>query len=226
MVGKCKQLNDKIRKSEAKIIKLTMSLHHKVAIDALNRDEFLAPIIPTIEMPDFNPSFDVYADLIESIVSQQLSVKAAATIYKRLLDKMPQGYPHPEYIQELTLEEMRAVGLSGQKSQYIKNVAAFAQERDLLTHDWAAMTDEEVLAMLTSIKGVGVWTVQMILMFTLDRPDVFPEGDLGIQHAMAKLFKLDLKSKTLKKDMVTLSERWKPYRTYACRILWRYKDLK
>jgi DNA-3-methyladenine glycosylase II len=201
-----------------------MSEHHKVAIAFLEKDQLLGPIIPTIAMPDFNPSFDVYADLIESIVSQQLSVKAAATIYKRLLDKMPNGYPHPEYIQELTMEEMRAVGLSGQKSQYIKNVATFAQERDLLSHEWAAMTDEEVLAMLTTIKGVGVWTVQMVLMFTLDRPDVFSEGDLGIQHAMVKLFGLEMKSKTLKKDMVELSERWKPYRTYACRILWRYKD--
>jgi DNA-3-methyladenine glycosylase II len=203
-----------------------MSLHHIQAIEVLKKDKFLAPIIPTIQLPDFIPTYDVYADLIESIVSQQLSTKAAATIHKRLIDLMPSGYPHPEHIMSLSLGDMRAVGLSGQKSQYIKNVAEFSQEMNLLEHDWDAVPDHDVIQLLSSIKGVGIWTVQMILMFTLDRPDVFPEGDLGIQHAMTKLFGLDPKAKTFKKEMIEHAERWKPYRTYACRILWRYKDLK
>ncbi len=202
-----------------------MAIHHEQAIAFLKKDTVLAPILDNIVLPDFTPSFDVYADLIESIVSQQLSVKAAATIHKRLIDKMPGGYPYPEYILELTFEEMRAIGLSGQKSQYIKNVAEYAQKVDLLVLDWATMSDDEVITMLTSIKGVGLWTTQMILMFTLDRPDVFPDGDLGIQQAMCKLFGLDRKAKTLNKEMLAHAERWRPYRTYACKVLWKFKDL-
>jgi DNA-3-methyladenine glycosylase II len=203
-----------------------MANHHDEAIAFLKKDKFLAPIIPTIELPDFNPSYDVYADLIESIVSQQLSVKAAATIHKRLMDKMPSGYPEPESILKMDMPEMRAIGLSGQKSQYIRNVAEYTLQKNLLEIDWAEMSDQEVLDMLTAIKGVGIWTVQMILMFTLDRPDVFPDGDLGIQQGMCKLFQLDAKAKTLKKEMQAHAQRWSPYRTYACKVLWRYKDAK
>lgn len=201
-----------------------MSLHHHSAIEALKQDELLAPVIEQIALPDFNPTGDVYSSLIESIVSQQLSVKAADTIHNRLLDKMPHRKPHPEYILELSMEEMSAIGLSGQKSQYIKNVAQFSLENDLIEHHWHLMTDEEIIQFLSSIKGVGVWTVQMILMFTLDRPDVFPIDDLGIRQAVARLTGLDASQKTFKAEALQVAERWRPYRTYASRILWRFKD--
>jgi DNA-3-methyladenine glycosylase II len=203
-----------------------MSEHHENALKFLRQDELLAPIVAKMEITPPQPSYDVYADLIESIVSQQLSVKAAATIYKRFLTKIPSGYPSPEEVLALSMEEMRAVGLSGQKSQYIKNVAEYAQSVNLLELDWDTHTDQEIVEMLSSIKGVGVWTVQMVLMFTLNRPDVFPAADLGIQQAMARLFGLEMRSKTFKKEIEMHSERWKPYRTYVSKVLWRWKDTK
>lgn len=194
------------------------------ALAHLRQHPELSVVIERTVMPNFTPSGRVYYDLLESIVSQQLSVKAADTIFKRFLTLFPDGHPHPEQLIEIPMEQLRSVGLSGQKSTYIQNVARFAQEHDLESLDWHALTDDEILELLTAIKGVGKWTVQMVLMFTLGRPDIFPIDDLGIQQGMVRLFKIEEQGKALKAKMLELAEPWRPYRTVACRYLWRWKD--
>lgn len=183
------------------------------------------PLLDQIVMPDFTPSGRIYYDLLESIVSQQLSVKVANVIFNRFLTLFPDNYPHPEHVIAIEMDQLRSVGLSGQKASYLQNVAQFALENDLEQMDWAAMSDEEIVAFLTQIKGVGKWTVQMLLMFTLGRPDIFPVDDLGIQQAMQRLFNIEEQNtRELKLKMVELAEPWRPWRTVASRYLWRWKD--
>ncbi|MFN0215654.1 MAG: DNA-3-methyladenine glycosylase family protein [Saprospiraceae bacterium] len=195
------------------------------ALIHLQQEATIRPLLLQIEMPDFTPSGRIYYDLMESIVSQQLSVKVADVIFKRFLSLFPDNYPHPDIVVAMELEKLRSVGLSGQKAGYLQNVAQFAIENDLEIIDWAKMSDEEIVSFLTQIKGVGTWTVQMLLMFTLARPDVFPVDDLGIQQGMQRLFKIEApNSRLLKIRMTELAEPWRPWRTVACRYLWRWKD--
>ncbi|MEI6407814.1 MAG: DNA-3-methyladenine glycosylase 2 family protein [Bacteroidota bacterium] len=196
------------------------------AILHLQQDPKLRELIQNIEVPDFTPSRKIYFNLLESIVSQQLSVKASDTIFNRFLDLFPDRYPHPEHLLVLEIDQLRAVGLSNQKARYMQNVAAFSKEYDLETHDWDAMSDEEIITFLTQIKGVGKWTVEMLLMFTLGRTDILPVDDLGIQQGIQRLYGLEETGKDLKKRMFEIAEPWRPYRTYACRYLWRFKDSK
>lgn len=185
----------------------------------------LRAVIERVQMPPFVPSRRVYYDLLESIVSQQLSVKVADVIFKRFLTLFFDGYPHPEQVLAIDFDRLRGVGLSNQKANYLRNVAQFALDNDLESRDWDSMSEAEIIQFLTQIKGVGKWTVEMLLMFTLGRLDVLPVDDLGIQQGMQKLFGIEETGKNLKIRMVELAEPWRPYRTIACRYLWRYKDL-
>ncbi len=196
------------------------------ALAHLRQEPNLARVIQQVEMGDFSPSRKVYFDLLESIVSQQLSVKAANTIFNRFLLLFPDHYPHPEHLAVIDVIQLRESGLSNQKAAYLKNVARFALEHDLEAHDWDNMDDEAVIQFLTQIKGVGKWTVQMLLMFTLGRPDVLPVDDLGIQQGMVKIFGLQETGKDLKNKMVECAEPWRPWRTIACRYVWRWKDTR
>jgi DNA-3-methyladenine glycosylase II len=193
-------------------------------IQHLLRDPKLAAIIPKIELPDVDRHNDIYLDLLDSIVSQQLSVKAAGTIFQRFLEIFDDLNPTPHRILELDKEVMRGCGLSYQKAGYIQNIAAYWIDNQCLTKDWLSLTDEEIIAELTTIKGVGKWTVQMILMFRLNRPDVFPIDDLVIRQSMMKLYGVESKGKELVRELTEIAETWRPYRTIACRYVWRYKD--
>lgn len=200
-------------------------MNPQAAIAHLQKEPNIRPLLSQIEMPNFAASGKIYYDLLESIVSQQLSVKVADVIFKRFLDLFPDNYPHPEHVVSIDFEKLRSVGLSGQKAGYLQNVAQFALANDLEKMDWASMSDEEIMSFLIQIKGVGKWTVQMLLMFTLARPDVFPIDDLGIQQAMQRLFKIEEQNpRLLKIRMTELAEPWRPWRTVACRYLWRWKD--
>jgi len=169
---------------------------------------------------------DVYLHLCSSIMSQQLSTKVADTIHKRFLNLYP-GKPSPRDIIDTSFERLRSIGLSGAKVNYIQNVARFAIEQGLDYKTLCKMENEQVIEYLTQIKGVGRWTVEMLMMFTLGREDVFAVDDLGIQHAMIKLYRLEkADKKKLKEKMLKISSKWSPYRSYACLHLWRYKDVK
>jgi DNA-3-methyladenine glycosylase II len=157
-------------------------------------------------------------------MSQQLSTKVAKVIFQRFLD-LYGGEPEPAEIAATPFDKLRTIGLSNSKTQYVLNVAAFAAENDLTDRRLKKMSDEEVIELLTQIKGVGRWTVEMLLMFTLGRPDVFAVDDYGIQVAMKKLYKLnDSNKKEMKENMQKIAAKWSPYRTYACLHLWQWKD--
>jgi len=174
------------------------------------------PKIATTEQPD------VYLDLLRSINGQQLSVKAAATIHGRFLDLFDERHPAPEKVLAMDTDTLRSAGLSRQKLSYIQNVAAYFQEKK--SQNWEALSDTEIIEELTQIKGVGKWTVEMILMFTLQRPDVFPVDDLGIQRSMTQLYEIEGKGRALRQKLTEIAEPWRPYRTVACRYLWRWKN--
>jgi DNA-3-methyladenine glycosylase II len=163
--------------------------------------------------------------LCASIMGQQLSTKVADVIYKRFIALYDGKEPMPQQIMDTPFEKLRGIGLSNAKVGYVKNVAQFELEFSMDAKKLAKMTNEEVINYLVVIKGVGRWTVEMLLMFALGREDVFAVDDLGIQNAMIKLYKLDnTDKKKLKEDMLRLSKKWSPYRTYACVHLWRWKD--
>jgi len=161
--------------------------------------------------------------LAESIIYQQLNGKAAETIFKRFTDAA--GTPlTPEGILKLTEQQMRAVGLSKQKSSYLRDMAQKTQSGSLNFEKLADMTEADIIAHLTQVKGIGVWTAHMFLMFTMRRPDVLPTGDYGIQVAMKKHYR---KRKLPKpKDMEKIAKAWSPYRSVACWYLWRSLDIK
>lgn len=168
----------------------------------------------------------VYLRLCSSIMSQQLSTKVAKVIYNRFLDLYGGKEPTPKQILDTPFDKLKAIGLSNAKTNYIQNVCKFFIENNITDSRLSKMSDEEIIEELTKIKGVGKWTVQMILMFTLGREDIFAVDDLGIQQAIAKLYNLQtLEKKLLKEKMLEISGKWSPYRTYACRYLWNWKDL-
>ena len=190
----------------------------------LSNDERLRPLVAAIHPAASQSKGDLYAELVESIIYQQLSIKAAATIHQRFLGLFPEGYPVPEALVKLDTELLRGVGLSYQKAGYVRNVAEFFLAENLIGHNWDEHEDEEILKRLTQIKGVGRWTVEMILMFTLKREDVFPMDDLGVQNSMIKLYELTETGKALRQRMLEIAETWRPYRSWACVYLWRWKD--
>lgn len=190
----------------------------------LGRDERLNKIIHQVTLEPVSVDNNIYGMLLASIVSQQLSTKVADVIHARFLNLFDGGEPHPAHLVEFPVEQLRSVGLSFQKSAYLKNVAQHWLDHRHYETDWSGMPDEAILNDLTKIKGVGKWTVQMILMFSLDRPDIFPVDDLGIRQAMIRLYHIEETGKALITRLNDIASPWKPYRTYACRYLWRWKD--
>jgi DNA-3-methyladenine glycosylase II len=164
-----------------------------------------------------------FSSLAESIVYQQLNGKAALTIFKRFAALA--GDPlTPEGILKLSDEQLRSVGLSKQKSAYLKDLAAKTAAGLLDFARLPALSDEDVIQHLTQVKGVGVWTAHMFLMFSLRRPNVLPTGDYGVQVAVKKHYK---KRKLPKpKDMEKIARAWEPYRSVACWYMWRSLDIK
>ncbi len=201
-----------------------LCLMSKKGREHLSKDPLFREIIEQVKLPRIQRDANVYHALLRAIIFQQLSGKSASTIHQRFLDKFSGSYPKPKKLVSCTDEELRAVGLSRQKANYVRNVAQFWLDHQLQKMDWNRTTNEEVLNLLTQIKGVGTWTVQMLLMFTLNRPDVFPTGDLGIQNAIVKRYRLRSKGKKLTQRMEQIASAWSPYRTLACRYLWRWID--
>ena len=191
----------------------------------LTKDKNLKKIIALQEPYVLVSRKNVYLHLCSSIMSQQLSTKVAAVIYNRFLNLYKNKKPGLQQIIDTPVESLRSIGLSNAKARYIQNVCRFFLAEKITDAALHKMSNEELIKYLSQIKGVGQWTVEMILMFTLGREDVFALDDLGIQQSIAKLYQLDATDKkTLKEKMLKLSANWSPYRTYACRYLWGWKD--
>jgi DNA-3-methyladenine glycosylase II len=166
---------------------------------------------------------DHYGTLVRSIVGQQLSTKAAGSIYARLIDRFGGRPPTPEEVLANDPEELRAAaGLSRGKVTYLRSLAEHVLSGSLQLDSLTDLTDDEVIAELVAVKGLGVWSAHMFLMFHLERPDVLPVGDLGIRRAMMLRYALEALPEAA--EMEQLAQPWRPYRTLACRFLWRSLD--
>ncbi|MEM9524960.1 MAG: DNA-3-methyladenine glycosylase 2 family protein [Bacteroidota bacterium] len=193
----------------------------------LSKEPKLAPIVAKLTIPP-RPDHggDVYFGLLRSIAYQQLSGKAAGTIFGRFLQLFPDEYPHPEQLLELDDAAIRGAGMSRAKTTYIQNVAQYWLDNKLINADWEQWTDQEIIAQLTTIKGVGQWTVEMVLMFVLKRPDLLPLDDLVVKRNIIQLFGIDtekLRGKKLNAEIIRVTEPWRPYRSYASRFMWAMK---
>lgn len=164
---------------------------------------------------------DPFRALTRAIVGQQLSTKAAATIYGRFAS-LCSGRPTPQAVARVSDAELRAVGLSGQKLSYIRDLSARVLDGSLKLRALDAMTDEDVVAALTAVKGVGRWTAEMFLIFRLQRPDVLPVGDLGILKAVQRAY--GLRGLPSPQRLTRIGESWRPYRSIACWYLWQSLD--
>jgi DNA-3-methyladenine glycosylase II len=159
-----------------------------------------------------------YAALVRSIAGQQLSVKAARSIWNRLVERFGGHPPTPEQILADDPEELRAAcGFSNAKVRYLRSLAEHVLDGSLELDRLPELDDEEVVAELTAVKGIGEWTAHMFLMFTLHRPDVLPVGDLGVRNAFRRHYGEEA-------DLVAAAEAWRPHRTRACLYLWRSLD--
>ncbi|HEX5130991.1 MAG TPA: DNA-3-methyladenine glycosylase 2 family protein [Candidatus Krumholzibacteria bacterium] len=185
-------------------------------------DPVVAALVDRFGPYELRATTNAFQVMLETIVSQQLSQHAAASIYARLGAAMGGGKPRPRAILELTPDALLACGLSRSKALYVRNVAeAFARER--ITHrTFSGMNDEAIIARLTAIKGVGDWSAHMFLIFALNRLDVLPLGDLGLRKAMMSRYRLrsDVRPARLEK----IADAWRPYRTVGTLYMWRGYD--
>ncbi len=191
----------------------------------LAKDLTLQPIMALAsveERPDF--SGDVYFGLLRAIAYQQLSGKAATTIFNRFLGLFPNEYPEASRLLAFSEAELRSVGLSGAKANYMQNIAEYFTEHRLFRIDWTALDDQSILDSLTAIKGVGKWTAEMVLIFILHRPDVLPLDDLVVRNRMIQLYQLGtLKGKAQTLALEAAAEAWRPYRSWGSRLMWAWE---
>lgn len=200
------------------------------ALSHLAQDPVMARLIAETPNPKIFTDYedDVYLALLESIVSQQISVKAADAIFARLCGLFPNNYPKADALLALSFDDLRGAGLSGQKVKYVQSVADFSLTNQLDRAFFDPMTDEEIVQYLIPIKGIGRWTVEMLLMFVLDRPDVFPIDDLVIRQRMILAYPEQtsgLTGKALYNVLQEIADVWRPFRTTASRYLWRWKPV-
>jgi DNA-3-methyladenine glycosylase II len=204
---------------------LRTELHLGMYSKILGKDKVMKRLIKDHGDMELGKKKNAYLHLCLSILSQQLSTKVARVIRDRFLDLYEGKFPTPQQIVDTPVTTLRGIGFSNAKASYIHNVARFAMEQGMEDRKLNKMSDEEVIDHLVPIKGVGRWTVEMLLIFTLGREDVFAVDDLGIQNAMVNLYGIDkTDKKKMKAEMLEIAERWRPFRSYACLHLWRSLD--
>ena len=189
------------------------------------RDPALRAVIRRTKLPALKTGRNRFQFLVEAIIGQQLSEKAAATITRRFRGLFRGGaFPSPRAVLRVPLARIRAVGVSNAKAAYIHNVARAVEGGQLKLKTLGQRTDAEVASTLTVVKGIGPWTAEMFLVFALGRPDVFSPGDAGLESAMRKLYHLQKPPSAAWVRRTT--ERWRPHRSLACRYLWAALDGK
>ncbi len=189
-------------------------------------DLILGAVIKRVGIIEKRPrSPNHFRSLVESIISQQLSVKASDTIFKRFLALFPGNkFPKAEAILKMPIRKLRSVGISGAKAKYIKDLASHVHQGKLSFQKFRKLSDEEVIEALIQIKGIGRWTAEMFLMFSFDRQDLFSHGDLGLRNAIQKLY--GFRKPPTVKQINAIVAKWSPHKTLACRYLWRSLTLK
>ena len=183
-----------------------------------DNDIILSRIINKFDDLELISRGDIFFTLIRSIIGQQISVKAASTVWSRFTKKV--GEITPKNILSVDFEDLRSCGLTQKKTEYVIGISESWHEYSLF--DWNKMDDEEVIEKLIKLRGVGKWTAEMILIFTLLRPDVFPIGDIGMIRGIEKSYNSGVRMSN--DELYALSEKWKPWRTVACCYMWRTVD--
>jgi len=184
------------------------------------KDKVLKKIIASYEGEILTKKGDAFLTLARAITGQQISVKAADTVWKRFSDAV--GKVTPKNVLLASDADLRAAGLSGQKVSYMRSLAEYFTANKKITAEWQHMSDDELLASLTSIKGIGTWTAEMFMIFHLGRPDVFPIKDIGVQKAMFRHYHNS--DKVALAELTKRAEGWRPYRSVATWYLWRSLD--
>ncbi|SDD61695.1 DNA-3-methyladenine glycosylase family protein [Niabella drilacis] len=191
----------------------------------LSKDKVLKKLIKEQGLHSLQLRQNILLRLCGSILGQQLSTKVAAVIRNRFMELFNGKKPTAQKILDIPHDTLRSIGLSNAKAIYIKNVCHFFIEHKLTDAKLHRLTNEAFIEFITQIKGVGKWTAEMLLMFSLGREDVFSIGDLGLQKAVSRLYDIRYTDKkTFEADVLSITEAWKPYRTYACLHLWQYLD--
>ena len=200
------------------MLDISLSVNRLLKKDSTLQDLFYDPLIENLY-----PESNYFQSIVRSIVYQQLSGKVAKKIHERFINVFNLGiYPYPKDVLNISKEKLRSVGLSYMKVDYIKNVATYFIKNPKVITTLDQKSDQEIIDLLSSIKGVGVWTVQMFLMFTLNRPDVFPVTDLALQKGYSAYYKK--KKLADPKNMLDHSKEWIPHRTTMSLYLWRYLE--
>lgn len=196
----------------------------RFARELARRDPKLAELIRHWGPCPLRRRRDYFVALSQAIVSQQLAVKAAATIFARFRRLFVRGRPTPQTLLALPTSALRGAGLSGQKAGYLRDLAIRFSDGTIPARRISRMDDEQIIAALTQVKGVGVWTAEMFLIFVLNRPDVWPVDDLGVRKAAQRLF--DLPELPDSESLNRLADPWRPYRTVAAWYMWRSLENK
>ena len=200
------------------MLDISLSVNYLLKKDPTLQDLFYDPPIENLY-----PESNYFQSIVRSIVYQQLSGKAAKKIHERFINIFKLGkYPNPKDVLNISGEKLKSVGLSYMKVGYIKNLAIYFIENPKVISTLDQKSDQEIINLISSIKGVGVWTVQMFLMFTLNRPDIFPVTDLALQKGYSAYYKK--KSLVDPKKMLNHSKEWIPHRTTMSLYLWRYLE--
>jgi len=190
----------------------------KQAVKFLKKDPKLAKIIKYVGSYEISLMKNPYESLVEAIITQQLSGKAAESISKRFR-KLFVRFPKPVDVIKMPDSRLRSAGLSGMKVKYIKDLSEKIELKELKMRSLKNMTDEEVIMQLTQVKGIGRWTAEMFLIFSLGRLDVLPVGDLGLKKGIQRMYSMpDLPEKD---EIEDLAEKWRPYRTVATWYIWK-----
>ena len=182
------------------------------------KDPIIKKLIEKYGELDWKESSDLFEDLVDTIISQQLSGKASATIFDRFKKLFTNKFPTAEEILKMPDEKLRGAGLSRAKVKYVKSLAEEIRSGELVLSKLGKMSEEEVIFHLTKVKGIGRWTAEMILIFSLRRPDVFSLGDLGLRKAVSNLYKVPIDDL---RGIEEISLKWSPYRSTASRYLWK-----
>jgi len=199
--------------------------HHKKIAHLKKSDPILRMVIEGVKLREISVTRGPFEALVEAIVSQQLSIKAADTIFDRFVALTPgKKFPTPREILKMPTAKMRKCGLSGMKVKFIKDLAKKTLDGTLDFKHMDVMTDEEVIEHLTAVKGIGRWTAEMFLIFSLRRDDIFSYGDLGLRNALRRLYKM--KKPPTPRQAEKITGKWKPYRSLGSRYLWASIDNK
>lgn len=196
----------------------------RAAAQLAANDAVLAPVIARSGLCIIRPHREYYRALGDSIIGQQLSVKAAATIKRRFRELFGGEFPEPKAILQKSIEELRSAGLSGQKALYIRDLAQHIVDGQVRFDRLDQQSNDEIIAELTDVKGVGEWTVHMFLMFCMCRADVLATGDLGVRSGIRKLYGLDHLPAPSEIEQIARQNQWHPYETVACWYIWRSLD--